>query len=55
MAAVVPAWTGVGAFFEFTRGGAYRDDQVTATTAKLLGRPPRTFADWAHAHAGAFG
>jgi uncharacterized protein YbjT (DUF2867 family) len=44
----------VDAFFEFSRGGAYLDDQVTGTTEALLGRPPRTFQDWAHAHAGQF-
>lgn len=27
---------------------------VTDTAARLLGRPPRTFADWARAHAAAF-
>ena len=44
----------VDAFFEFSRAGMYRDDRVTATTAELLGRPPRTFRDWARAHADAF-
>lgn len=44
----------VDAFFEFSRGGTYRDDQVTGTTAKLLGRPARAFSDWAQAHADAF-
>jgi hypothetical protein len=44
----------VDAFFEFSRGGTYRDDQVTGTTAELLGQPSRTFDDWALAHAGAF-
>ena len=34
------------AFFEFSRGGTYRDDQVTGTTAELLGQPSRTFDDW---------
>lgn len=37
----------VDAFFEFSRGGTYRDDQVTGTTAELLGQPSRTFAGWA--------
>jgi uncharacterized protein YbjT (DUF2867 family) len=45
----------VDAFFEFSRGGTYRDDEVTPATGELLGRPPRTFDDWARAHAGAFG
>ncbi len=44
----------VDAFFEFSRGGTYRDDQVTGTTAELLGRPARTFSDWVQAHADAF-
>jgi uncharacterized protein YbjT (DUF2867 family) len=44
----------VDAFFAFARGGTYLDDQVTSTTGDLLGRPPRTFRDWAHAHAGDF-
>jgi uncharacterized protein YbjT (DUF2867 family) len=44
----------VDAFFEFSRGRTYLDDQVTGTTASLLGRAPRTFHDWAHAHAGEF-
>jgi uncharacterized protein YbjT (DUF2867 family) len=44
----------VDAFFEFSRGGTYRDDQVTGTTTELLGRPARTFSDWAQAHADAF-
>jgi uncharacterized protein YbjT (DUF2867 family) len=45
----------VDAFFEFSRGGTYRDDQVGGEAPALLGRPLRTFGDWARAHAGAFG
>jgi uncharacterized protein YbjT (DUF2867 family) len=45
----------VNAFFEFSRGGTYLDDQVTDVTAGLLSRTPRTFYDWAHAHANEFG
>jgi uncharacterized protein YbjT (DUF2867 family) len=45
----------VDAFFEFSRGRTYLDDQVTDVTAELLGRSPRTFHDWAHAHANEFG
>jgi uncharacterized protein YbjT (DUF2867 family) len=45
----------VDAFFEFSRGGTYRDDQVDETAPVLLGRPLRTFRDWAQAHSGAFG
>ena len=44
----------VDAFFAFSRGGTYLDDKVGPTTASLLGRPPRTFRDWAHAHTGDF-
>ena len=45
----------VDAFFEFSRGRTYLDDQVTGVAAGLLGRSPRTFHDWAHAHANEFG
>jgi hypothetical protein len=27
---------------------------VLSTVQEVTGRPPRTFADWAHAHADAF-
>jgi uncharacterized protein YbjT (DUF2867 family) len=53
MSAAMPAPL-VEAFFEFSRGGTYLDDQVTGTTADLLGRAPRTFRDWARTHAGDF-
>jgi uncharacterized protein YbjT (DUF2867 family) len=53
MSAAMPAPM-VEAFFEFSRGGTYLDDQVTGTTADLLGRAPRTFHDWARTHAGDF-
>jgi len=53
MSAAMPAPM-VEAFFEFSRGGTYLDDQVTGTTEDLLGRAPRTFHDWAHTHAGDF-
>jgi uncharacterized protein YbjT (DUF2867 family) len=45
----------VDAFFEFSRGGTYLDDQVDGTAPPLLGRPRRTFRDWAQAHRDAFG
>ena len=48
----LPWWT---RSFEFSRGGTYRDDQVDETAPVLLGRPLRTFRDWAQAHTGAFG
>jgi uncharacterized protein YbjT (DUF2867 family) len=44
----------VDAFFAFSRGGTYLDNEVGPTTEALLGRPPPTFRDWAHAHAGDF-
>jgi uncharacterized protein YbjT (DUF2867 family) len=53
MSAAMPAPL-VEAFFEFSRGGTYLDDQVTGTTEDLLGRVPRTFRDWARAHADEF-
>lgn len=31
-----------------------RGAEVLPTVAELLGRPARTFEDWARAHAGAF-
>jgi uncharacterized protein YbjT (DUF2867 family) len=53
MAANMPAEV-VDAFFRFFAAGEYDDSGVTPTVADLLGRPPRTFADWARAHAAAF-
>jgi hypothetical protein len=44
----------VDAFFQFFRRGGYDDSHVDDTAAHLLGRSPRTFHDWALAHAGAF-
>jgi uncharacterized protein YbjT (DUF2867 family) len=44
----------VDAFFQFYRRGGYDDSHVDGTAARLLGRPPRTFGDWALAHAEAF-
>jgi uncharacterized protein YbjT (DUF2867 family) len=44
----------VDAFFEFSRGGTYRDDEVGDQAPALLGRPLSTFAGWAQAHASAF-
>ncbi|MCD2193794.1 hypothetical protein LQ327_10445 [Actinomycetospora endophytica] len=42
------------AFFRFFRGGEYDDSGTTPVVETLLGRPPRTFRDWAAAHLGAF-
>lgn len=44
----------VEAFFQFFRQGGYDDSQVEPTVTRLLGRPPRTFHDWAVTHAGEF-
>jgi uncharacterized protein YbjT (DUF2867 family) len=44
----------VDAFFQFFRRGGYDDSRVDDTATRLLGRSPRTFRDWALAHAGAF-
>jgi hypothetical protein len=44
----------VDAFFQFFRRGGYDDSRVDDTATRLLGRPPRTFRDWALVHAGAF-
>jgi uncharacterized protein YbjT (DUF2867 family) len=44
----------VDAFFHFFRRGGYDDSHVDDTAGRLLGRSPRTFQDWARAHAGAF-
>lgn len=44
----------VDAFFNFFVGGAYEDTVVRPTVPDLLGRPARTFRQWAEAHADAF-
>ena len=44
----------VDAFFRFFRGGEYDDSRVTTTVPDLLGRPARTFRQWAEVHLGAF-
>lgn len=44
----------VDAFFSFFVDGTYDDSHVHPTVQQLLGRPPRNFEQWAHAHAGAF-
>lgn len=44
----------VDALFQFFRRGGYDDSHVDDTVAHILGRPPRTFHDWAIAHAEAF-
>lgn len=44
----------VDAFFSFFADGTYDDSTVLPTVRELTGRDPRTFAQWAVAHAGAF-
>ena len=44
----------VEAFWDFYVGGTLDEATVHPTVAEVTGRPARTFADWAAAHAGAF-
>jgi uncharacterized protein YbjT (DUF2867 family) len=44
----------VDAFFDFYVDGSLDESQPQATVQEILGRAPRTFAEWARAHAGAF-
>jgi uncharacterized protein YbjT (DUF2867 family) len=44
----------VDAFFSFFVDGTYNDSVVHPTVQQLLGRTPRTFEQWATAHADAF-
>jgi uncharacterized protein YbjT (DUF2867 family) len=44
----------VDAFFNFFVDGTYDDSVVHPTVQELLGRPPRSFEQWAHVHADAF-
>ena len=53
MSAVMPARY-VEAFFSFYVEGKLDESVVRPTVAEVCGRPPRTFAQWAAAHAGAF-
>jgi uncharacterized protein YbjT (DUF2867 family) len=46
MVATTPAEV-VDAFFRFFRGGEYDDSGTTPTVERILGRPPRTFREWA--------
>jgi uncharacterized protein YbjT (DUF2867 family) len=45
----------VDAFFSFFADGTLDESEVLPTVEEVLGRPPRTFAAWAEAHAAAFG
>jgi uncharacterized protein YbjT (DUF2867 family) len=53
MSAAMPAEY-VEAFFDFFRGGRYDESPVYPTIEEITGRPPRTFEQWAIAHAPAF-
>jgi uncharacterized protein YbjT (DUF2867 family) len=53
MSAAMPAKY-VEAFFSFYVEGKLDESVVTPTVAEVCGRPPRTFAEWAAAHADAF-
>lgn len=44
----------VDAFFRFFIDGEFDDATVLPTVGELLGRPPRSFEQWARAHADAF-
>jgi uncharacterized protein YbjT (DUF2867 family) len=44
----------VDAFFSFYVDGTLDESRVEPAVEQILGRPPRSFARWAHAHAGAF-
>jgi len=44
----------IEAFFRFYSEGEFDDSIVLDVVERILGRPPRTFADWARAHAHAF-
>jgi uncharacterized protein YbjT (DUF2867 family) len=54
MTAAMPAEY-VDAFFNFYADGALDESEVLPTVHALTGRPPRSFAQWAAAHAGSFG
>jgi uncharacterized protein YbjT (DUF2867 family) len=44
----------VDALFRFFSDGEYDDSPVVGTVRAVTGRPPSSFADWAHRHAEAF-
>jgi uncharacterized protein YbjT (DUF2867 family) len=44
----------IEAFFRFYSDGEFDDSIVLDTVKRITGRPPRTFTDWARAHAQAF-
>ena len=44
----------VDAFFRFYSGGTLDESRPAPDVRDVTGRPPRTFRDWARAHATAF-
>jgi hypothetical protein len=50
MAADTPAEL-IDAFFRFFSAGEFDDSPVVDTVRQVTGRPPRTFEQWARAHA----
>jgi uncharacterized protein YbjT (DUF2867 family) len=44
----------VAAFFSFYADGTLDESEVLPSVKEIIGRPPRTFEQWATAHAGAF-
>lgn len=44
----------VDAFFDFYVDGTLDESQPQSTVQDVLGRPPRSFEDWAREHAPAF-
>lgn len=53
MSATTPARY-VDAFFDFYAGGSLDESRILPAVRELTGRPPRTFGQWATAHADAF-
>ena len=53
MAADTPAEL-IDAFFRFFSAGEFDDSPVVDTVRRVTGRPPRTFEQWAEAHAHLF-
>ena len=53
MSATTPARY-VDAIFDFYAGGSLDESKVLPAVQELTGQPPRTFSQWAAAHASAF-
>jgi hypothetical protein len=54
MSAAMPAEY-VDAFFSFFVDGTLDESEVLPTVESVLGRPPRSFEEWARANADRFG